>query len=244
MQIAPAVKQTLPYRIARSAYHFRQTQTFKQMRQKWRSASNSQILKEYLIKHRVAKLQIGSGSHPLPGWLNSEYLPDSRQQYHLDATRPFDIPSETFDLVFSEHMIEHIPFPAALNMLRECHRVLRPGGRIRVSTPPLEFVIDLVLRGNTEHRRYIAWHMETWLSEVPHSSGAVVANDFVRNWGHLFIYDAPTLKWALESAGFVEVDKKPLNESDEPLLRGLENANRMPDGLLALSTLTMEARKR
>jgi len=35
----------------------------------------------------------------------------------LDATKSFEIPSESFDFVYSEHMIEHITFEDGRNML-------------------------------------------------------------------------------------------------------------------------------
>ena len=40
----------------------------------------------------------------------------------------------TFDLVFSHSVIEHVT--TALGYLRECHRVLRPGGVLYLSTAP------------------------------------------------------------------------------------------------------------
>lgn len=229
--------------MARSVYHFRQTETYQRMRQRSRSGGNQRIVDRYLASHPVAKLQIGSGNSALPGWLNSDYLPPSPAHYHLDATKPFELKSESFDYVFSEHMIEHIPFKAALNMLKECHRILKPGGRIRVSTPPLEFVIDLVRQPGPDHLRYVDWHMATWLPDLPYGSTAVVANDFLRNWGHLFVYDEPTLRWALEQAGFKDVQRTLLNESEDPALRNLEHPDRMPAGLLALSTVTLEGVK-
>jgi SAM-dependent methyltransferase len=50
-----------------------------------------------------------------------------------DATRlPFR--NGSFDLVFSHSVIEHVS--SALDYLRECHRVLRPGGVLYLSTAP------------------------------------------------------------------------------------------------------------
>jgi 2-polyprenyl-3-methyl-5-hydroxy-6-metoxy-1,4-benzoquinol methylase len=42
-------------------------------------------------------------------------------------------PPETFDVVTMGHVIEHVPDPIA--MLKECNRILRPGGRVVLSTP-------------------------------------------------------------------------------------------------------------
>ncbi|MES2977247.1 MAG: methyltransferase domain-containing protein [Pseudomonadota bacterium] len=243
MNIPLSLKQTLPYRIARRAYHFPRSAQFRRWRLHWRRGANAKLLTNYLASHEVAKLQIGSGSNARAGWLNSDYLPEDSSQFHLDATAAFEIPGGSFDMIFSEHMIEHISFQHGAAMLRECFRVMKPGGRIRISTPPMDFVIDLLRNPTQEHQRYIDWHMENWLPDLHHACAAVVANDFVRNWGHLFIYDESTLRHSLQQAGFVQIQRKALDESGIPELRGLENVDRMPAGLLELATMTLEAEK-
>lgn len=49
---------------------------------------------------------------------------------HLSAQ---EYPAGCFDAVVMSHVIEHVPDPVAF--FRECHRVLRPGGRIVAYTP-------------------------------------------------------------------------------------------------------------
>jgi hypothetical protein len=76
------------------------------------------------------KLHLGCGDNVLPGWLNSDYYPRSDSVLHLDATAPLPLPDASLDYVFSEHMIEHLSSADGMRMLRECHRVLRPGGKV------------------------------------------------------------------------------------------------------------------
>lgn len=42
---------------------------------------------------------------------------------------------DAFDYVFSEHFLHHLFFDEALALLRECHRVLAPGGVLRTVVP-------------------------------------------------------------------------------------------------------------
>ena len=82
------------------------------------------ILADYFRKNDVAKLHIGCGDNIIDGWLNSDFRPKSHKKLHLDATGAFPLPNESFDYIFSEHMIEHIPYEKANNMLTECCRAL------------------------------------------------------------------------------------------------------------------------
>ena len=78
--------------------------------------------------------------------LNTTLTPFQPGTIFLDATRPFPIPADSFALVFGEHVIEHLEFDEAAAMLRECQRILRPGGRIRLATPDLAQIIALYTR--------------------------------------------------------------------------------------------------
>jgi predicted SAM-dependent methyltransferase len=108
----------------------------------WQKYSGS-ALEAYVASHSVRKLHLGSGPIGLPGWFNTDLSPQTDSVVYLDARKPFVIDDETFDYVFSEHMIEHISRSAGLFMLRECWRVLKPGGTIRVATPDLAVVLGL-----------------------------------------------------------------------------------------------------
>ena len=71
----------------------------------------------------------------------------------------------------------------------------------------------------------------------------VLFNDYVRMWGHVFIYDERLLIKLMEQAGFVNVQSVAIGQSIDRRLVGLENESRMPDGLLKLSTMSIEGSK-
>ncbi len=52
---------------------------------------------------------------------------------HLGALSDIALPDSTFDVVTMSHVIEHVPDPLAL--LKECRRILKPGGRLIAVTP-------------------------------------------------------------------------------------------------------------
>lgn len=208
-----------------------------------------QRLKEtYLRSHDERKLHLGAGNNELEGWLNTDLFPPYDSLMHLDASKPFPFADATFDFVFSEHMIEHISYADGLTMLNECHRVLKPGGLVRISTPDIRFLIELYDAQSTAVTdAYLDWQTQ-WINEneprvavPPHP--VHVINNFVRDWGHQFIYDQASLARAITGAGFTDIRQCEINQSDHAKLRGLENTARAPDGLVALETMTLEARK-
>jgi len=57
------------------------------------------------------------------------------REFHFEAGEQLDFPDGEFDFILSEHFFEHLLLPDAIALLRECHRMLRPGGVIRTSVP-------------------------------------------------------------------------------------------------------------
>jgi len=203
-------------------------------------------LDSYLSSNAVPRLHIGCGANLLPGWLNSDFPARSPEVLELDATATFPFQTGTFSYVFSEHMIEHVPYAGGAAMLKESHRVLKPGGKIRISTPDLKFLMDLYLAGDRRtalQNSYIKWATDTFVRNAPGYDPVFVINNFVRDWGHLFIYDEKILRFSLEQAGFTHITRPELNASPDEPLRNLEFEPRLPPGFLRLETMTLEAIK-
>lgn len=181
------------------------------------------VLGNYLRGGEKRRLHLGAGPHVIPGWLNTDLEPTSLRIAYLDATRPFRLPDASMELVFTEHMIEHVPYASGLRMLRECARVLRPSGRIRVATPDVDAILALARTPLTEEQReYVSWFLERNDLGVPEPRGIFVVNHFFSSWGHRFLYDRRTLAEALERSGFGDVRAYRPGESDHAELRGLE----------------------
>ncbi len=187
------------------------------------SRACSQAITPYLESHPVRKLQLGTGTNVLDGWFNTDICPSSSEVFFLDSTRSFSFDDATFDYIFSEHHIEHITYSEGLFTLRECYRVLKPGGKIRIATPSLEALISLYTpTPNDLQQRYIQFTTDAFLPEIRVYDAAFVINNAFRNWGHQFLYDRATLQNALEEVGFVDITLAVPGESDDEQLRGVE----------------------
>ena len=51
-------------------------------------------------------------------------------------------------IIYSAHMIEHLPQPTLTTLLHECHRVLKHGGHIRIECPDAEKLVELYRRSD------------------------------------------------------------------------------------------------
>jgi predicted SAM-dependent methyltransferase len=187
----------------------------------------------------MKKLHIGCGDHPLDGWVNTDLNPCRHDILRMDATRPFPFADAEFDRAFSEHMIEHVPHEGGRSMLAECRRVLKPGGRVRISCPDRAFIQRLV--GPPEQFTRDEWRYAQWAGQHFGLKTALdVGVNLAKGFGHQFIYSRELLRWALIDAGFANITEHLIQQSDDPELRNLENDGRMPAGFLQLETMTLE----
>jgi predicted SAM-dependent methyltransferase len=206
----------------------------------------NELIDDYLRSHPVRKLQLGAGPALIDGWLNTDLAPASARVAFLDATKPFPLPDASFDYAFSEHMIEHVPLTAGLFMLRECRRVLRPGGTIRIATPDLEVFIGLY--GHEDEPgcgRYVHWVTDRYLDGRGAYRASLVINNIFRDWGHQFLYDGELMTMALADAGFAHIRRSRAGESEDEHLRGIESHGKVvqDEEMGAFETMVFEAER-
>ena len=184
------------------------------------------VIRDYLQSRSVRKLQLGAGSNDPTGWLNTDIEPTADEVY-LDATKRYPFPDGSFQFIFSEHLIEHVPWEAGVAMLKECYRVLAPGGKLRVVTPNLtKFVQLLTGTADADTQQFVAakLRLHGWPeSPVP---GAYIFNRQVREWGHQFLYDSATLRKSLELAGFKQITEYQVEVKTDPVFREIEYRTR------------------
>lgn len=199
-------------------------------------------MQEYLKNSAIKKLQLGAGGNILPGWLNTDYQPMTAAVHQLDASKRFPFEDNTFDYVYSEHMIEHLSFPQGQVMLEETFRVLKPGGRFRLTCPDFEFLIRMYKDPNGMTSSYVNWATND-IKWAPYADPIFVINNYVRDWGHQFIYDKHVMTNCLTASGFVNITEHRLLESTDEHLKNLEVTWRMPPNFLQLESMTFECIK-
>lgn len=187
----------------------------------------SRQLDRYLTEVPPEKrcLSIGSGLNVIDGWLSTDPVPVRPATVYLDATKRWPIPSASFRFMACEHMIEHVPYEAGLQMISEAHRVLARDGVLRISTPNLDVFRLLPDSDDPDADEYIRWSNRTYGSaaeRVDEGSSVHVLNRMMREWGHVYLYDEETLRRALMRAGFRQVVRCEPGESEHAELVGLD----------------------
>lgn len=115
---------------------------------------------------KVNYLNVGCGRKFHPGWTNVDMASSSP---HVDAhnlLHGFPYPDNQFDVVYHSQVLEHIPKDKAAGFLRECLRVLKPGGVLRVVVPDLENIATEYLRHlkeNLEHPSAVSAANYDWI---------------------------------------------------------------------------------
>lgn len=200
----------------------------------------------------IEKLHIGCGYCLLDGWLNTDINLHSKDVVYLDITKPFPFRDTSFKYVFAEHVCEHVSFNEFVSALREIFRVLLPSGVFRIAIPSIEFLLDICNNPHDKtNSQYIDWSIQNFATQdisafsFEQSELAIVTlNNFMRNWGHQFIYSIPMIELMLKGIGFEKVKRCKVGDSMHEELKNLErHATQIPAWANELETIVFEATK-
>ena len=161
-------------------------------------------------------LNLGCGGVHYPGWTNADRLNLNAllHRHHrfpdwlLDATHPWNCPNDHWEGVYSEHMLEHLPYRDAIRVLREIHRTLKPGHWLRIIVPDAQLAVEFYNGRQTD---------STFAQRFRY--GAEALTNLAQRWGHVSVWDAPLLTAVLREIGFESVTTVAFGQgTDETLI--------------------------
>lgn len=158
------------------------------------------------------KLHLACGTAYLQGWCNID-LDAHAADLHCDLRNPLPFLSNSVDYIFCEHFFEHIDKADGVRFLHECKRVLKPKGRLRISTPNLHYMVQMYLENKID-----AWANVQWLP----ATRCDMINEGMRSWGHIYLYDQEELALAFAAAGFDTLQWQSWHQSTDVNLQNLE----------------------
>ena len=98
-----------------------------------------------------ARLNLGCGPHPPPGWINADIRPYPGVDLCGDVQHGLALPDGAVDIAVAIHLLQDLPWGAIPPLLAELRRVLRPGGLLRIGVPDLERAIAAYHRGDAAY---------------------------------------------------------------------------------------------
>ena len=177
------------------------------------------------IRRKISKfgypymLHLGCGKVKFNDWINIDLGKSGGvADFVWDLTHGIPFDDSSCQLIYCEHLLEHFAVEQGVSLLRECWRVLKTEGILRVAMPSLDVLIEKSERGD--------WHRQDWLSWPEYrfvKTRAEMLNMAFREWGHKWLYDREELHRRLSEAGFTKIKDVEWGRSDSLKLRNRES---------------------
>lgn len=209
-------------------------------------ALSSLVSSDWVRSHGLHGLHVGCRDELAPCWLNTDIsppavpltgpeltaLPNGGYFLRHDATKPFPIGDEAFELIYSEHFIEHLTLADGVTWLKEMRRLLAVGGVLRISTPDLKKYVEGYLDPEDTFFRAHRDRLETANVGVPRRK-AWMMNQIFRQFGHRWIYDFEEIVYAATRAGFSpeRVIRREYRVAHSPALADMDRELRRDESL-------------
>jgi predicted SAM-dependent methyltransferase len=144
------------------------------------------------------KLHLGCGKRHIPGFVHI----DAIEYPHVDHVATIDnlsfIPDNSVELIYNCHVLEHFKRRDVMRVLKEWHRVLKPGGILRTSVPDFAQLCEV-------YRRF--GKLELVIGPL------FGRQDYLYNI-HYNVFDFPTLSALLQEAGFTKMQRYDWRETE------------------------------
>jgi predicted SAM-dependent methyltransferase len=158
------------------------------------------------------------------------------------------IEDNTYDGIYSEHFIEHLEKDEGTELFHECMRILKPGGVLRTTWPPMEIVEWLQSKkdlSNDEfvkhyYPMYILKHKFAPVGYENHRIQEQVAQGLLYQKGeHKYLWGRSEMIQELEYVGFEHVKEYEYGKSQIAEFNNIDTPNR----IRKLHSTVVEARK-
>ncbi len=156
-----------------------------------------------LAGRKGLKLNIGCGPLSFKGWVNIDFE-SFPGVYHHDARDPIPLADGSARHIHCEHFLEHLTQEDAVRFLRECHRLLEPGGSLRLILPDAGKYLRAYAN---EERAFFEPLSHLGNAARPFRTPMEIINQMFRMGGdHLFAWDFQTLALYLREVGFSHIE--------------------------------------
>jgi hypothetical protein len=150
------------------------------------------------------RVNLGYGTNRLPGWDNHDA--------DVDISKSLPWPDNHADFILAEHVVEHVSLRDAVAFFKECWRVLKPTGVLRITVPSVERIMRY---GDQDYFKFTTKFQKNGAT-VRGAMGGILYEH-----GHQMAYTETLLESLVYYAGFKTTLCRP-GSSEHAELRGVE----------------------
>lgn len=148
---------------------------------------------------------------------------------HYNVTKGVPLDSDSLLGINMSHILEHFTREEGLKVLKECHRVLAPGGVLRVSCPDLLVYAKAYVARDSSFYDSTAIRMACCYEGLITYGDRFISKAYDNDNGHKWFYDAESAMQLLQLAGFTKLRQSFLHDSVLPNIEEVEPAYRAPE---------------
>jgi len=192
----------------------------------------------WLSKHRVMRSVALKLTGHQPDLRGAEW---SEDVVIHNLLRPLPFETGSVSAIYSSHVLEHLYFADAQQLLRECHRVLQSGGLIRFVVPDLASIVARYHNSSHESRADELLRGLHLRQQKRNDSNVFLRlyDAFCDFHSHKWMYDQQSLSHRMREAGFAEVASRGIHDSEIEGIQAIERDSRICNG----EGICVEARK-
>jgi predicted SAM-dependent methyltransferase len=188
------------------------------------------------------KLNIGCGTSGIPGWVNIDNSPTillsrlpfgrrifrtpdwPRDVLRADVRKRIPFLDSSVSYIYSSHTFEHFTYEESLAVAKECFRVFKPGGILRIVVPDLGMIVRDYLADTSNpkasHRFIGRLLLTSGVRDVIHSGAH-----------HKQMFDGASLVHLLREAGFASPAVSAFGSSRIPDIANIDLESRRRESL-------------
>jgi predicted SAM-dependent methyltransferase len=119
-------------------------------------------------------------------WINCDFAPQSKSVKHLNLLGKFPFDSNSFDLVYCSHYLEHIGLDKVSDFMNQCNRVLKKNGVIRLVLPDFENIArEYVMNKDLNQSEFASFNIAEMIDQcVRTRSGGDLQDWYYRSLGN------------------------------------------------------------
>lgn len=158
-------------------------------------------------------VNVGCGGSGKEHWVNVDCEKAPGVTCVYDCRRRIPLPTGSARAIFTEHLVEHLDYGEEAPVLfDECHRVLQPGGVLRVVVPDGRKYLLAYAEGGRDALRALSPFVRG--DKGGGETAMEVINTHFRQGGqHHFSYDFETLQLLLQRCGFEDIQERGFGSS-------------------------------